>query len=122
MIYLASPYSHPEPAIREQRYRDACQAAARLMSQGELVFSPIAHSHGIAAAGIEGDWKSWSKFDQWFLDRCSSVVVLTSPGWEESKGIKSELVIAERLDLPVSYWDGIGFLQLDSFKDLPRRR
>ena len=28
MIYLASPYSHSDPAVREQRYEAACQAAA----------------------------------------------------------------------------------------------
>jgi hypothetical protein len=31
MIYLASPYSHPDPLVREQRFRDACRATASLL-------------------------------------------------------------------------------------------
>ena len=39
MSYLANPYSHLDPDVREQRYRAACRAAARLMWAGHIVFS-----------------------------------------------------------------------------------
>jgi len=34
MIYLASPYSHPDPAVRAERYRAACRATAALLLAG----------------------------------------------------------------------------------------
>ena len=45
MIYLASPYSHPDPSVREQRFQNACRIAAELMRSGRIVYSPVAHSH-----------------------------------------------------------------------------
>lgn len=41
MIYLASPYSHPAPAVRQERYEAACAATATLTREGHPVFSPI---------------------------------------------------------------------------------
>jgi len=32
MIYLASPYSSPDPAVREARFRAACKATAASIS------------------------------------------------------------------------------------------
>ncbi len=55
MIYLASPYSHPDAVVREYRFRAACQAAASVMRSGQHVFSPIAHSHAIAEYGVATD-------------------------------------------------------------------
>jgi hypothetical protein len=59
MIYLCSPYTHPDPAVREARYEAACRTAAHLMRSGKIVFSPIAHSHGIAQYGLPKDWSFW---------------------------------------------------------------
>jgi hypothetical protein len=55
VIYLASPYSHPNPAVREQRFQAACQAAAALLRSGQAVFAPIVHSHPLVAYGLLGD-------------------------------------------------------------------
>jgi hypothetical protein len=64
MIYLASPYSHPDPAVRQERYEAVCQAAAELISRGHIVFSPVAHSHTIATYGLPGDWEFWQRTDR----------------------------------------------------------
>lgn len=57
MIYLASPYSHPEPRIKEARFR----AAAQLFKRGHLVFCPIAMSHPLAVYGnMDGSWETWA--------------------------------------------------------------
>ena len=39
MLYLASPYSHSDPAVRATRYQQACWHAVRLMRGGRLVYS-----------------------------------------------------------------------------------
>jgi nucleoside 2-deoxyribosyltransferase len=103
MIYLASPYSHPDPAVREERYRAACRAAAALLLAGQPVFSPIAHSHWIAEHGLPYAWSFWEPLDRWFLERCDEVVVLTLDGWNESVGVQAEIRIAAECGKPVRY-------------------
>lgn len=104
MIYLASPYSHPDPSVRVARFHAACKAAADLMVKGHVVFSPIAHSHPIAMAGdLPLGWEYWEAFDRQMLSICSGVFVLQLPGWEESKGLKAELALAEEMGIPVVY-------------------
>jgi nucleoside 2-deoxyribosyltransferase len=101
MIYLASPYSHPDPAVRQERYEAVCQAAAELISRGHIVFSPVAHSHTIATYGLPGDWEFWQRTDRWFIRHCQRLVVLTLPGWRESQGVAAEMEIARGLGKPV---------------------
>ena len=101
MIYLASPYTHPDPAVREARFRAACRQAAEMFRCGIPVFSPIAYSHAIAAHGLPLEWDFWERFDQAFLKICSEVWVLTLDGWRESRGVQAEIVLARRMGKPV---------------------
>jgi nucleoside 2-deoxyribosyltransferase len=103
MIYLASPYSHVDPAVREQRFCAACQAAVALLHAGRVVFSPIAHSHPLAQHGLPGNWHFWERYDRAFLERCDEVLVLMLDGWEESVGVQAEIRIARELGKPVRY-------------------
>jgi hypothetical protein len=100
MIYLASPYSHPDPAVREQRFQAACRAVADLICSGQAVFSPIVHSHRL---GLPTDWAFWEPFDQAHLVRCDELAVLTLPGWEDSVGVAAEIALARALGQPVRY-------------------
>ncbi len=117
MIYLASPYSHPDPAVREHRYREACRSAARLMRAGHHVFSPIAHSHGIAEHGVPGDWAYWESLDRHLLKMCDEMGVLMLDGWYESKGVQAEIRIARELGKPITH-----FRQKVLIEDDSRRR
>jgi hypothetical protein len=103
MIYLASPYSHADPMVREQRFREACRAAARFMRLGQAVFSPIAHAHCICTYGLPTDWRFWETFDRHQLERCDEIVVLTLDGWRESVGVQAEIRIAAEYGKPVRY-------------------
>lgn len=106
MIYLASPYSHPDPAVRHGRFREACRAAGRLMHGGATVFSPIAHSHPIAVeCGLPLAFEWWERADREWIAMCSEVVVLRLDGWEQSNGIRCEVAIAAELGIPVRYID-----------------
>jgi nucleoside 2-deoxyribosyltransferase len=105
VIYLASPYSHPSARVRLFRYRAVCRAAAALMDRGLLVFSPIAHSHGIALAGAGGDFKTWEKFDKEIIQQCSMVMVLKLEGWRESVGVREEVGFARKIGKPVCFLD-----------------
>ena len=106
LVYLAVPYSHPDCAVREQRFRAANVAAARLMRSGALVFSPISHGHPIAqAGGLPTDWRYWETYCRAVMSACRCVVVLMCDGWRESTGVTAEIDIAKQLGLPVSYMD-----------------
>lgn len=103
MIYLASPYSHADANIRQRRFEVACRAAAKLICQGQTVFSPIAHSHAICAYGVPLDWRFWERHDRRYLEACDEVVVLLIDGWRESVGVQAEIAIARKLGKPITY-------------------
>lgn len=108
LTYLASPHSHPDAEVREARWKAAVRAAAKLYDEGRFVFSPIAHSHHMAIeAIIPPDFQYWRDYDRHMLTLCDSVTVLRLDGWEQSKGIAEELVIAAELRLPVTYMDPV---------------
>lgn len=50
MKYLATPYSKFEGGL-EAAFRAAAEVAAKLVRQGESVYSPICHTHPIAIYG-----------------------------------------------------------------------
>lgn len=103
MIYLASPYSHPDPAVREQRFRAACRATVALLCAGEHVFSPIVHSHPLVAFAMPTAWAFWERIDRAHLERCDEVMVLMLDGWAHSVGVREELRIARELGRPVRF-------------------
>jgi nucleoside 2-deoxyribosyltransferase len=103
MIYLASPYSHPDPRVRVRRFRAACRAAAALLRAGHAVFSPIVYSHPLVRHGLPTHWRFWKAFDRKQIERCDEVAVLTIEGWRTSTGVQAEIGMAIRLGKPVWY-------------------
>ncbi len=104
MIYLASPYSHPDEAVRVERFRQAARAAGKLMAAGCFVFSPISHTHPIAVeCELPTGWEFWERYDRLHIASCSCVVVLILKGWDESAGVKAEMKIAAELGKPVRW-------------------
>jgi nucleoside 2-deoxyribosyltransferase len=103
MIYLISPYSHPDPAVRQQRFDATCRAAAALLKTGQVVFSPVVHGHPLVEHGLPTDWAFWQRCDRAFLQRCDEVVVLQLDGWVDSVGVQAELGIARELGKPIRF-------------------
>jgi len=104
MIYLASPYSHPDPAIQEERYREALQCVHYYAKRGLVVYSPIVHWHNVAKEfELPGDAAFWAKQNQAMLEKASQIIVLNIEGWKESKGLDQEIGWAEMLNIPISF-------------------
>jgi len=111
MIYLASPYSHPDPEVKVQRYDEACLATAALMREGKVVFCPIAHCHSIAThSDLPTDWNFWSTYDLEILSHCDQLYVLMLDGWLTSTGVNAEIDFAMAHGIPVTYVEAGSFV------------
>ena len=104
-VYLACPYSHPDPEVRKNRVRQVNKFAALLMMQGYLVFSPLSHSHPISKyCDVDPcDHEFWLKQDLWILDVCDEFHILCLKGWHDSHGIEVELKRAEKNGMEIYY-------------------
>lgn len=91
-LYLATAYTKYEGGI-EAAYVLACRLTANLMQAGIPVFSPIAHSHGVALHGkIDAlDHDIWMKNDAPMMAASCGLVVYTCKGWDESRGVRAEI-------------------------------
>lgn len=108
LIYLACPYWHVDPAVRQSRFDRVTVVAAKLMVGGTVVFSPITHGHPMHLAhDMPGDWPFWRRVDRTFLQRSSELFVLMLDGWRQSVGVTAEIKMAEEeFHIPVMYIDG----------------
>lgn len=102
LIYLASPYSHRNPAVRELRYELARLATAQMLKEGKAVFSPIVYGKSMEKM-IGTDYLSWKRLNDAMIHAAAEVQVLMLDGWRESKGVQYEVELANMLELPVLF-------------------
>lgn len=104
VFYVASPYSHPDAAVKKERYELAVKAAKALTRLGYSAFVPIAYD-GLWDLDpnytVDHSWSFWEKIDLPILDRCSALVLFEIPGWEQSRGVAGELDHCEQMGIPV---------------------
>ena len=103
-LYLAVPYSDPDPVVCDQRFRMANWMAAELMREGNIVFSPLSHSHPISMClnnSLDHDF--WLKQCRSFVEWADAVYVYRIKGWGESKGVQREIRWAEEMGKEVVY-------------------
>lgn len=110
LIYLASPYSHNDPDIRQQRYEKVLQITAKMILKwGLIVYSPIVHNHHVALLHENRNehvaFEFWEKFDTKMISRCDELWVYTIEGWNTSIGVNKEMKIAESLSIQVKFID-----------------
>lgn len=100
--YLATPYTLYRDGL-ECAYQLACRSAAHLIRQGVHVYSPIAHSHGIAHYGDidPRDGRFWLKTCEPFMRASYGLLVLHVDGTSQSLGVAHERAWFERAHKPV---------------------
>ncbi|MDH5184381.1 MAG: DUF1937 family protein [Gammaproteobacteria bacterium] len=105
MKYLACPYSHPEPSVREIRFQAVTDLAASKVAAGEHILSPITHGHALAMTDhkLPMEFEYWEALCKKMIDACDEVMVLTLEGWKESVGVQAEIRYAVETGKPVSY-------------------
>jgi hypothetical protein len=108
LVYLACPYSSKEPHMLAVRWAVANRVAAKLMAEGNYIFSPISHTHPIKEVSngtLPGGWEYWEGFDRQFLSFCKKIIVIRIPGWKESTGVQAEIKIGYEFGIPIEYID-----------------
>ncbi len=104
MIYLASPYSHPDPFVREERYLRAMKVLHGLLKDRIWTFSPIVHCHELKKiVDLPFEHEFWLDYDCHILKLCTKLLVLRIEGWETSRGLKMEMDFANANGIPIEY-------------------
>ncbi len=99
LIYLAAPYTHPDPGISRRRLQRVNRYAAYLLSLQKLVFSPLSHGAQLGSADIPDS--VWYALGLRIMEGCDELHLLALDGWEDSDGVRMELERAWELDIPV---------------------
>lgn len=108
-IYLASPYTHTDPMVRELRYLEALACSRTLLLNSVWVFSPIVHCHEMSKLlGMPHDADFWLEYDTTMLRGSVSTAVLMLPGWPQSKGVKGEVDLSIKLGRQIVYISSSG--------------
>ena len=105
-VYLASPYSHENAAVREARFMSVAKCAAWAIHDGKTVFCPITHSHPIQVHGqfdAATGWKYWKQIDETAIDNCKQLWVLCIDGWQASEGVRAEIEYAKKRGMSIWY-------------------
>lgn len=128
VAYLALPYTGAYgancPRYRlEKSFRIANAVAARLMEGGEIVFSPISHSHPISNFMVyyEQDHDFWMAQNEPMMSMCNRIYVIKIDGWRKSSGVRLEIDWFKKHDLPIFLLDighNSGEILLESMKQI----
>ena len=100
LVYIASPYAHPSPKVREARLEAVRHVCGRMVNEGKIVMSPLVYLGELAHRGIHPP-QGWYAFDLQLLARCDELLVLQLPGWEDSNGLLVEIAAAQARNLPI---------------------
>lgn len=115
MIFLASPYTDPDPRVRKARHRAAVAFCAQHIlydQEHRPIYSPIVHSHPIAEAApalLKKPTAFWMDLNAPFLEVASELWVLGLSGWEKAEGIAAERAVAKARGIAVRLYEPQGF-------------
>lgn len=106
LIYLASPYSHPEDSVRIENYKKITRIPASLVAKGNCVYSPVTYGHHLTEfENLPTDWNFWMNFCLTFLQKCDKLLICKMPGWDKSTGVAAEIKFAEEKGIPIEYME-----------------
>jgi hypothetical protein len=104
MIYLASPYTHPDQQVQTRRYLIAREFTYYHLNKGVPLLSPIVYGHQFHRDfGVPPNADFWAFLNDEMLKRCVGVWVLMIDGWKDSYGVTAEIARAEHTGIPIEY-------------------
>lgn len=117
VVYLASPYTHDDVYIREDRFLRSCRACAFAMNVwGVNITSAIVFTHPLVTRyTMPVEWEFWAKYDEVIIDTCEEVWVLCVPGFTHSVGANAEIKLAKEKGKRLRYMvpSDLGYVLLD---------
>lgn len=113
MIYLASPYTSPDPLLRKTRFLLVEQVTAQLIEEGYFIYSPIVHCHAfVEKYALDSTFTYWRQYNIDMIRRADELWVLTIPGYLESRGVTAEIDFARLAGLEIKWVNEEGKLWL----------
>lgn len=110
--YLAIPYMHDDPCVKDYRAEVSDIIAAALARKGSIIYAPISSWHHIAIKhDLPGDWEFWQELNRFFIRVCKKLIVVMLDGWKESTGVNAEIKFAKELNIPIEYLDPAPYLK-----------
>jgi hypothetical protein len=104
LYYLASPYSHSDPAIEELRYNQINEIGTILIKAGHMLIEPIAMCHHKKKYNLPGSYEFWSRINKKLISVCDGIIIAkVIDGWDKSIGVADEIKYAQSLDKEVYY-------------------
>jgi len=100
--YLASPYTHADEQVMQQRFEAAERCLHWLLQKQIWTYSPIVHCHALAKRyGLPKDHLFWKTYDRAMIVPSRGILVLMIDGWKTSSGVTDEIVYAEQINVSV---------------------
>jgi hypothetical protein len=117
VIYLATPYSSSDLTTLNWRYQRAREALFGLWDQHHPAVCPIILGHEYEQRQRTGPRSLphdfWMMMARAQLVACTHVYVLTLKGWDESNGVKDEVLLAAGMNKPI-----IGYAPYEHCEDV----
>jgi hypothetical protein len=111
-IYIASPYTSPDPEVVQQRFEVAEAYTHYLLKNEFWAYSPVVHCHEIAHKfSLPKNFDYWMNYNFAMLSKASDLHVLKIPGFEESKGVAGEVEFAKKCGISVIYVDPYKYIK-----------
>ena len=103
--YMVSQYSlHPEgPTVA---LREAVSVCIDLANAGVPAYSALPQGHAMSYGAKDlnhSDHDFWMWFNKPMMEGSMGCLILKSPGWESSRGIKDEYDFFRSIDLPIVF-------------------
>lgn len=103
--YIASPYTHEDPATMQARYEKVLDFTSWLIEQYRYhVFAPIVHSHPLCVhRKLRPEYNFWMSLDKIMITQSSGLFIFQIDGWEQSFGMAAEIEFAKDIHKPIYY-------------------
>ena len=103
MIYIAAPYTDPNPEVKAERMRQFYEYDSIISSNGAYTVSPLYKVETAKHGKMPDDWEYWKKYSYALLDTCDSIHVLMMPGWDKSIGVQAEIAYCKLKSIQICY-------------------
>jgi hypothetical protein len=110
--YLGLPYTDENSLLKDWRALVSDKVASDLTTQGRIIFAPISAWHHIAKKyELPGTFEYWLELDEEFIKISKRLLIITLPGWKESKGVNGEIELAHKYNIPIEYIDSKPYIK-----------